>query len=195
MEEIIPHHKYFASQKDDEDVLMIVRRHWIVYMPAFIIASFLLVVSFLLYINFDNISIIQGSYFMRGLSTALISLVVLFVILFTYVVWLINYLNFQLITNQHLVDIDQYGIFSRKISELTLEDIQDISATQHGFFQSIFHYGDVVVQTAGEKPNFTLEKVKEPYEISRQIMEIKGKYGEDTVKIVGSEEVSKAVEE
>lgn len=188
MEEIIPHHKYFASQKDNEDVLMIVRRHWIVYLPALIVACIIFSACFVFYNSFDSIEIIRDSYFMIALSTALISVVVLFTILFVYISWLINYLNFQLITNEHLVDIDQLMLFSRKISELSLKDIQDVSATQHGIFQSIFRYGDVVVQTAGEKPNFTLEKTKNPYDVSRQIMEIRDKYGEGTERTLAEKE-------
>jgi len=188
MEQPIPHHKYFDSQKEGEEVLLILRRHWVVYFPAFLMALIVLIICIVIYLNLDTIGVTSNSYFMSTLTKVGISIFFLFTVLFVYISWLVNYLNFHLVTDQHLVDIDQLMLFSRKISELTLEDIQDVSATQHGFFQSIFHYGDVVVQTAGEKPNFTLEKIGNPYEMSRQVMEIKDKYGEDTVRIVGNEE-------
>jgi len=193
MEQPIPHHKYFDSQKEGEEVLLILRRHWVVYFPSVIVAAVVVMICILIYLNLDTIVVTRTSYFMNVLTKSGVSIFILFTILFVYISWLINYLNFNLVTNQHLVAIDQLMLFSRKISELTLEDIQDVSATQHGFFQSIFHYGDVIVQTAGEKPNFTLEKIGDPYEMSRQVMEIKDKYGEDTVKIVESEENSDKV--
>ena len=98
-----------------------------------------------------------------------------------------NYLNIQIVTDQHIVDINQLGLFSRKISELSLSEIQDISATKRGIFESFYDYGDICVQTAGEKPNFNFERVPDPDGLSQRIIEIKDKYGRIEVREVPDE--------
>lgn len=159
------------------------RRHWVVYVPPFFIGALILIFSVVFYTQIDKIIFIANNEVMEAIAVSFISILMLFTILFVYVSWIVNYLNHQIVTNQNLVDVEQPGLFSRKISELSLEDIQDVSATQHGILQSVFHYGDVVVQTAGEKPNFTFEKIKNPYDIARRIMEIREKYGAEEVNI------------
>lgn len=175
MEEIIKDHKYFDTQKDGEEVLIIARRHWIVYVPAIIIGLFVEILSVVVLFNIDKISIFDG-YVVRGIVILTASFVMLFAALIVYVDWLIHYLNVQIVTNENIVDVGQSALFHRTISELTLNDIEDVTASQKGILQSLLQYGNVNIQTAGQLPNFVFEKVPEPYEISRRIMEIKSQY-------------------
>jgi uncharacterized membrane protein YdbT with pleckstrin-like domain len=184
MENIIPNHKYFATQKEDEKVLLITRRHWIVYVPSAFIGALVIISCIVFYSQMDRIPLAASSELVAAIMTVFLSILMLFTALFVYVLWIVNYLNLQVVTNQNLVDVDQLGLFSRKISELTIEDIQDVSATQHGILQSFLHYGDIIVQTAGENMNFTFEKIKNPYDIAKKIMEIKEKYGAEEVTTV-----------
>ncbi|RJO62328.1 PH domain-containing protein [candidate division WS5 bacterium] len=185
MEEIIPHHKYFDTQREDEEVIFIARRHWIVYVPSLLIGGFILIGAAVFCFNTQNIEFLSSNEALGASSVLLASSLMFFTALFVYASWLIHYLNFQMVTNEHLVDVDQLGLFSREISELALEDIQDVSATQHGIVQSMFKYGNVTIQTAGEKSNFEFEKVGNPYVIAKKIMEIRGRYGQEDVQISG----------
>lgn len=184
MEKIVPNHKYFATQKESEEVLLLTRRHWIVYVPSTLVGTLIVVSCIVFYSQMENFSLIAENESIAAIVTVFLSIFMLFSVLFVYVLWIVNYLNLQVVTNQNLVDIDQLGLFSRKISELSIEDIQDVSATQHGLLQSFFHYGDIIVQTAGENTNFTFEKIKDPYDTAKKIMEIKEKYGAEEVTAV-----------
>lgn len=185
MEEVIPHHKYFDTQRDDEEVIFIARRHWIVYIPSLLIGILIIIGAIAFYFSMDNIELLNSNEVLKAASVFLVSILTLFTTLFVYASWLIHYLNFQMVTNEHLVDVDQLGLFSREISELALEDIQDVSATQHGIIQSMLKFGNVTIQTAGEKSNFEFEKVANPYNIAKRIMEIRGQYGKEDVQISG----------
>jgi uncharacterized membrane protein YdbT with pleckstrin-like domain len=72
------------------------------------------------------------------------------------------YFNLYLITDERLVDVDFYSLIYKKISETKLDRIQDVSYSQGGIIQALFNYGDVVVQTAGEIPEFELLAVPQP---------------------------------
>lgn len=181
MQTIIPGHKYFETQGDDEKVLMVARRHWTVYLPAVIVALFIYIIATGFFASLGNIDVIANNEVLKAIGVVFFSLFLLFATLFVYINWMVNYLNIQIVTDEHIVDIDQMGVFSRKISELTLDDIQDVSATKKGIVQSFLNYGDICIQTAGERPNFNFEKVPDPHELARKIMEIRSKYGKEEV--------------
>ncbi len=177
MEKIKPNRKYFETQKADEEVLIIVRRHWTVYAPAFLVTFLVVSAMTFAYFFSKHIEIFAQNQVFKAITTCCFSLFLLFTALFFYINWLVNYLNIQIVTNQHIVDISQLGLFSRKISELALSEIQDISATKKGIFETFYDFGDINVQTAGEKPNFNFERVPDPDGLSQRIMEIRDKYG------------------
>lgn len=87
--------------------------------------------------------------------------------------------NKVVITNKHIVDIDQIGLFNRTVSTLRLEEIQDISASLRGPIQTAFQYGTIIVQTAGERENFVFDYVPNPYELEHYILEVRKHYYEN----------------
>lgn len=182
MQEITTGHRYFETQGADERVLLVARRHWTVYAPALVVALFVYLASMGFFIGLGQIGIVADNEALKAVGVAFFSIFLLFATLFVYINWMVNYLNIQVVTDEHIVDIDQMGIFSRKISELTLDDIQDVSATKKGVLQSFLNYGDIVIQTAGERPNFNFEKVPKPHELARKIMDIRSKYGKEEVQ-------------
>jgi uncharacterized membrane protein YdbT with pleckstrin-like domain len=68
---------------------------------------------------------------------------------FGFGVWLDFYLDKMLLTNQRVIEIEQRGLFSREISSLNLESIQDVTIESHGIIQTFFKLGDIHVQTSG----------------------------------------------
>lgn len=98
-------------------------------------------------------------------------LVVLLALLVAAIFWIWRQ-NKIVITNVHLVDIDQIGLFNKKVSTLSWTRIQDVSAKVNGPLQTIFGYGTLHVQTAGEDKNFSFDYVPNPYELEHYILEM-----------------------
>lgn len=84
--------------------------------------------------------------------------------------------NIVIVTNQHLVDMDQTGLFNRVVSTQSLGRIQDVKSQINGPLQTIFQYGTIVVQTAGESQNFSFDYIPRPYEVERFILEAHQKF-------------------
>ncbi len=82
------------------------------------------------------------------------------------------YLDNWVITNDRLVSIDQAGLFGRTISELDLYRIQDVRSEVKGIFATTFNYGDVFVQTAGEKEFFMLKSIPDPHQIREKLLDL-----------------------
>lgn len=93
----------------------------------------------------------------------------------TYVWWQ----NRLFITDENIVDMDQIGLFQRTIATLRLSRVQDISVQVRGPMQTIFQYGTVIVQTAGEKELFHFDYVPNPYEVKATIVEIFEKFAKN----------------
>lgn len=174
---IVPHHRYFESQEKDEEVIFIIRRHWVILIVPFIIGAFVFAIIF----GASYVVIMNGGNILgdnkEAVYTAVFSLAILYNILYIFFAWLLRYLNITILTTKHFVEIKQMAPFSRKTSVLDLGSIEDVSATQKGILATLFHYGGVLVQTAGELPNFNIYGVGDPSLIQRKIMEAKDRYG------------------
>ena len=172
---------HFQGQKSGEIILMVIRRHWFnIAQQMFFI--FLLVVILL-----------GASLFLPLLLPALnnnlwrpvISLVenaLLLGIWFVFfLTWVDYYFDTWIITNERIVAIYQNGLFSREVSELRFERIQDVSTDVVGIIPTVLNYGDILIQTAGEEEKFVFKNVPDPYTIKSLIMNIqKEKRREDT---------------
>jgi hypothetical protein len=170
-QKIIPGYKYFVSQQDDEEVLLIIRKHWTILLKPFLIGLVLMILAVIIITLLET----YGSQYTVGIGNTIFilisSLVFLFTVLYVFTAWLISYLNIIILTSEHLVEIEQSALFNRKISELSLDCVEDVSASQHGFLKTMFHFGDILVQTAGTMPNFEFRGIGYPYESAQKIME------------------------
>ena len=86
----------------------------------------------------------------------------LFIWLFLFFSFIDYYLDIWIITSERIIDVRQEGFFSRTVSELKLFQIQDVTSELKGFFQFIFRYGNVHVQTAGEVQRFAFSEIDNP---------------------------------
>lgn len=165
--------KYFASQQEDEEVIMVVRKHWIALLLPILSGAMIYVVGLLIVFIIPIFvpKLYEGIGY--NILVPVMSLFFLFNTLYMFIEWLMYYLHIDIVTTEHLVDIGQRNLFSRKIATMDLENIQDVSAAQMGMLQTFYNFGTVTVQTAGELPNFVFEKVPNPYDVAQRIMELK----------------------
>lgn len=63
--------------------------------------------------------------------------------------------NSWILTTDSLTQVSQTGLFNRESSQLSLENLEDISSMQDGVFPRMFNYGQLRVETAGEQSKFT----------------------------------------
>ena len=83
-----------------------------------------------------------------------------------------------IITDRSLVQINQKSLFIRKNSRLSFSNVEDVSAEQRGILASIFGYGTLMVQTAGERDNFDFSLCPHPNELADRIIEERQKYAQ-----------------
>lgn len=149
----------FQDQEADEEVILLVRQHFITNLP-WILGFFLLSILPPLFFTFAPF------FFLIPVSEDLLFLSTVFYYLvlfsFTFLYFTVWYFNVGIATNKRLIDIDVHNILVRVLSEARLNSIQDITVTQVGGIRSIFNYGDVDIQTEGLKQNIEYYKVPKP---------------------------------
>lgn len=87
------------------------------------------------------------------------------------------YLDIWIITNQRSIRIELQGFFSRKVTSVNHDRIQDISVTVYGLIPTLLNYGNLHIQTAGAIPNFVFNSIPEPYKTKDIIYKAAKEYG------------------
>lgn len=156
---IKPPYVRYKEQDEDEEIILFLRRHLITNLP-WLVLTFILVFAPLLFIIFRDslpFSFLPARFF---LVLTLIYYLALFNYAFiNFITW---YFNISIATNKRVIDIDYSDIVYYNIASTTLDSIEDVSCTQSGFFHSLFNFGDIVIQTAGEKAHFDFDGVPQP---------------------------------
>lgn len=75
--------------------------------------------------------------------------------------------NVIYVTSEKIAQVLYTSLFNRKISQLSIGDVQDVTVTQKGILAHIFNYGVLVIETAGEQQNYTFTFVPDPYMLKR----------------------------
>jgi len=78
--------------------------------------------------------------------------------------------NVILVTTEKISQLVYHSLFNRKISQLSIGDVQDVTVRQEGIIAHIFNYGTLVIETAGEQQNYNFTFVPDPYKASKSIV-------------------------
>jgi len=78
--------------------------------------------------------------------------------------------NVIYVTSEKIAQVVYTSLFRRKISQLSIGDVQDVTVSQNGVLAHLFKYGTLVVETSGEQQNYNFSYVPEPYFISKAIV-------------------------
>lgn len=150
----------------DEQVIAIIHRHWFVISGRLAVLAILLLPPIVALVFAGTILAPEHI----TLALFFICLYTLIVLLAGFIIWADFYLDMWIITTKRVLDIEQEGLFSRSVSEFMLNNVQDVSVSIAGFFPTVFKYGDITVQTAGES-SFSIRDIPHPERIKDTIME------------------------
>jgi hypothetical protein len=159
----------FEGKNEGEKLLVFTRRHWYVLFGMLFgtflasLAPIVLIVLLAPFIvSYENGSLI----FLFGWMLYLMMLWYTLAYKIT-----MHSLDTWIVTDERILDIVQIGFFNRKVSELYLDTIQDISVNTKGVVQSYFNFGNIEIQTAAAANRFLFDKVPNPIEIKDIIMD------------------------
>ncbi|MCL5775293.1 MAG: PH domain-containing protein [Patescibacteria group bacterium] len=164
--------RLFPSQQEEEKVFLVIREHWF-HLFLKIVVWLMFVAALLAFNKYTPEyvpALLEGT--MGAVTRLFTQVYTLFLTLSIFVIWLSYYLNMQIITDRRIVDVDQAGLFSHTVSELHIENIEDVTSETKGLFGTLFNYGMVYVQTAASVERFEFDNVPNPAAIEKLILDL-----------------------
>lgn len=166
---------HFPTQRPNEHVVVLLRRHWTTL--AFAVMRFLLgallpiILVGVLHYLFPDATVMPGTLayvlFVLGLS-----LYYLFMLLAYFHSFIDYHLDIWVVTDERIVAVEQEGLFRRVTSELNIMNVQDVTSEVHGKLATFLNFGNVHIQTAGQRERFIFEEVPEPAHVAKIILQV-----------------------
>ena len=160
----------FPGQRENEEVIMIVFKHWYVAIMPMLKALGIILLSLFVPV-------------VLGLSFYIFNYTISTVI---YIIWMLFWVGYifyayfnwiqdkYIVTNERVVNIDQRGAFSKTVLETEIDKIQNIVHSTKGMFATMLNFGTVTIQTTTNE--LILDYVPNPVYIKEEIMQLtKGK--------------------
>ena len=82
------------------------------------------------------------------------------------------YFNVYIITDERIIDYDFFSLMYKRVSEAKIDRIEDITYSMGGALMSVFEFGDVYIQTAGEQRELDFEAVPKPQVVVKLLNEL-----------------------
>lgn len=143
-------------------------KHWIVFFSKILVVAVLLIAPITLTGLFLSSGTISDGAILYVRFFAITYLMIVMLVAFLF--WMDHYLDLWIITNERVIDVEQHGLFRRETSEFGIDKVQDITVEVPHMIATFLKYGNLRIQTAGEK-SFTIKDVPNIYEIKKVIMD------------------------
>jgi hypothetical protein len=148
-----------------------IKRHPIGLLAVYFMCGFLLVLVAILGFGaaphlFPGVSTSQ----IDNLTLAVLLIVALLCAGYALIETKVYWGNSWVVTSDSLTQVDQNSLFSRQSSQLSLGNLEDVSAEQNGILSHMFNYGLLRVETAGERSKFVFAYCPNPNFYAQQIL-------------------------
>ncbi|MDZ4229380.1 MAG: PH domain-containing protein [Patescibacteria group bacterium] len=174
---LLPGKVRFETQEKHEKIILLLRQHWFTQLKWIITAVIMVFVPLIL-------TLIPLLDFLsdRGQLMAIIMWYLL-LIAFVYEQFISWYFHVFIITDERVIDVNFYNLLYKEVSGAKIDNIEDITYRQGGVIRALLNFGDVNMQTAGEKREFAIDDVPSPGRVVQILNELK--LEEEHEKIIG----------
>jgi len=151
--------------EDDESVVTIVHRHWLMSIKLLLWPTLALVAGVLLFV--------AAPYRSVGIGVGIWSLCVV-------LWWVRNFFDYFLdawiITDQGIIDVAWYGWFHRESSRVLYSDIQGVSYEIKGVLPTLLRYGTIAVEKISTGATIAMDTVSRPRRVEAVILQCMEQY-------------------
>ncbi len=149
--------KLFKDQYDDEEVLLVFRKHPVVMRKGLI----LFMVALLLGVV-PSLFIPEFVWFYGGLGVGLI-----LGLLLMFPSWVYWYFSVNIMTDQRFIQIVQKGFFKKSFADINIKQIQSVNYHVMGVQETLLGFGTIVMQTyLGDS---VIHEIHHPEKIAKEI--------------------------
>jgi len=166
---------HFTGQKNNEQILLVLHRHWFDILSQFFVIFFMLAILFSTFFYLPLVFPALRNNIGENIFLFLENTFLIFTWIIFFLIWIDYYFDVWIVTDQRIVNIEQKGLFGRVVSELELEKIQDITTDVSGIIPTFLNFGNLFIQTAAEKERFIFRNIPDPYSVKDTLMNLQKK--------------------
>lgn len=163
---------YIPHRKEGEKIILLLRRHYLILLSKLAFWATVAILPPIFYLLFKDTLVLKslfGNQYLEPITMLFISTYYLYVWLFAFHSFVDYYLDVWVVTSHRIINMEQKGLFARSVSEQKLFRVQDVTAELKGVFSTLFDFGTVYIQTAGEEPRFTFKQIPNPNRVAKKI--------------------------
>lgn len=164
---IYPHKVGFMNQEEDEQVVLIVRRHFLTNVKWILSAIGIMFLPHILKL-LDLFSFLPPNY--QLVIDLIFYLLALTVVLQGFLSW---FFSVNIITNRRVIDVNFDNLIYRRITDAETSHIEDASVIMGSVVRTLFDYSDVNIQTAAETEDIIFEAVPHPDKIAKILSDLR----------------------
>ena len=165
----IPKNVNFENKDPEEKVVLFLRKHPLTNL-GWISLTFVLAIlpPFLTALPvFDNVPF---RFVILGML-----IWYLFTFLYSFEAFLDWFFSVNIITDERIFDFDFYNLTYRKVTDVNIDRIQDVTVAVGGGIGTVFNFGNVLIQTAAEIPEIDFIEVPQPDKVAKILREMRVK--------------------
>ncbi|HPA25510.1 MAG TPA: hypothetical protein PLK76_01990 [bacterium] len=157
---------YNKNLRDGEQIILILRRNWLTYLPKIILVFILFFVPIFFMFPLLAWGQIGQIIFAFLLAIALFYLLKLLSL---------SYFNCLIITNDRLIDFSQSKTFERTVKETDFLNIAEVAYKIKGFIQMISKSGnlEIKLKSSSQEPSLNIKGINNPEKIQILILDLK----------------------
>lgn len=149
-----------------EKVVMLVKRHWIVYVILWIYFLLALIISITIY----------SLLWINSLTHLANIIIWLMFSIFLYIEWLNHELDMYVVTDNRVIWIEQISFLNRAVSECNLWQVQEVNSKTSWLFANILNYWTLSIQTAWNKTTLQMDFCPDSIQAARKILNVVDDY-------------------
>jgi hypothetical protein len=166
-----------SAMQPGEQIIAEIKRHPIGILGVYFMVGFVLVILALFIFGLAP-SIFSDADRNTILSVGAVILLVAAVLglAFAFISNIVYWGNRWVVTSDSITQVQQTSLFNKQSSQLSLENLEDVTAEQNGILTHIFNYGVIKAETAGERSKFVFRFCPNPTFYAKQILSARERF-------------------
>lgn len=173
-------HNPLEVMQAGEQVVCEIKRHPIGIMGIYVTVGFLLVVlAVLIYVVAPSIFSGVSHNQIFGIGSIVLLIVAVLGIGFAFISQIIYWGNRWVVTTDSVTQVQQTSLFNKQSSQLSLENLEDVTVEQVGPLAQMLGFGLLRCETAGERSKFLFPYCPNPNQYAREILNARERFMQD----------------
>ena len=161
-----------AAMRKDEAVIFQIRRHPFGLLGIHITAGFMLLgLAVIIYVLLPHFLTSVPHTKLYGIGTLAFVIVAAIMFVFLAITHKVYWGNSWILTSDSLTQVTQSSLFDKQSSQLSLANLEDVTAEQNGPLSHMLNFGVLRVETAGERSKFMFPYCPNPNLYAQQVLQ------------------------